>query len=241
MDNDHIVIIPTYNERDNIVKLVDEINALNLSLDILVVDDNSPDGTGDVVESLKGSKSNLEVLHREKKEGIGPAYIEGFRYALDKGRYKYIIQMDGDFSHNPKDIPRLLEGAGKNDVVVGSRYIKEGMVSGKWSIFRKFLSKGGNFYARFITGLKIKDCTAGFKCYKRRALQSIDFNKKFLNGYGFQIHILYELNRNDFTICEIPIFFEERKKGTSKMNLGITLEAFFSLIFIRLKDRVTKQ
>ena len=241
MHNNIAVIIPTYNEKDNIVRLIEEIDLLRLPVDILVVDDNSPDGTGDVVESIKKTKPNLDIIHRKKKQGIGPAYIEAFRHALKKGSYKYIIEMDADFSHNPKDIPRLIERAKQCDVIIGSRYVKGGGISNRWSFSRKFVSKFGNIYARFITGLKVNDCTAGFKCYREEALAALDFNRIFLNGYGFQVQILYELNRNKFGICEIPIFFDERIRGASKMNLHIVFEAFFSLIFMRMKDKFIKQ
>jgi dolichol-phosphate mannosyltransferase len=231
-----VVVVPTYNEKDNIVGIIDEINRIGVPVDILVVDDNSPDGTGHIAESAKTTRPNLDIIHRKRKEGIGPAYIEGFRRILDRGGYDYVIQMDADFSHNPKDIPRLLETARRSDVVVGSRYMKGGGVSDQWGAFRKFISRGGNIYARLITGLKVKDCTAGFKCYRREALQSIDLKKIFLNGYGFQIQIIYELNKKDFSIEEIPTFFNERIKGSSKMGLDIVLEAFFSLIVMRLRD-----
>ncbi len=237
MDNNIAVIIPTYNEKDNIVRLIEEINLLRLPVDILVVDDNSPDGTGNVVETIKKTKSNLDVIHREKKEGLGPAYVEAFRYVLTRPEYKYIVQMDADFSHNPKDIPRLFRMARQYYVVVGSRYVKGGRVSDRWNAVRKFISKGGNFYARLITGLKISDCTAGFKCYRREALKLLDLNKIHLNGYGFQIQTIYELNKKNISIEEIPIFFDERAKGASKMNLHIVFEAFFSLILLRLRDK----
>ncbi len=231
------LIIPTYNEKGNVVKLIDEIDRLNLPIDVLVVDDNSPDGTGGIVESLKVTKANLDVIHRKKKEGIGPAYIEAFRYALNKQRYDYIVHMDGDFSHNPKYIPRLLEAARRYDVVVGSRYVKGGGVSHAWNILRKFLSRFGNFYVRIVTGLRLNDCTGGFRCYRTEVLKSINFSKRFLNGYGFLVQMLYETQKNNFTICEIPIFFDERIEGTSKMNLNIMLEALFSLATLRLRDK----
>ena len=156
--NKTVVIIPTYNEKENIIKLIEEIYNLNLNIDILIVDDNSPDGTGEAVELIKKTKSNLDIIHRNKKEGLGPAYIEAFHYILNKEKYDYILHMDADFSHNPKSISQLLEVAKRNDVVIGSRYIKGGSISDKWNILRKFLSRSGNFYARFTTGLKLNDC-----------------------------------------------------------------------------------
>lgn len=237
MARDAIAIIPTYNEKENIVQLIDEINALGVPIDILVVDDNSPDGTGHIVESAKKTRPNLDIMHREKKVGIGPAYIEGFRLALkNKHNYKYFVQMDADFSHAPGDIPRFLETVCSHDVVIGSRYIKKGSVSEKWHPFRKFLSRFGNLYARFITGLRANDCTSGFRCTRREALVSIDFEKGFLNGYGFLIQMLYEMKKYNADICEIPIFFNERMGGKSKMNLSIMVEACFSLILLRLRD-----
>lgn len=235
MNKKTVVVVPTYNEKDNVVKLIDEINSLNLSLDILFVDDNSPDGTGGIIESIKKTKPNVNIIHREKKEGLGPAYIEAFRHILEKTGYEQVIQMDADFSHNPVDIPRLIEVVKQCDAAIGSRYIKGGGVSDKWNILRKLISKFGNFYARLITGLKIHDCTGGFRCYRRKTLEALDFSKDFLNGYGFQIQMAHELKKNNFDMHEVPIFFGERAKGYSKMNLHIIIEAFFSLISMRLK------
>ena len=236
MKNKVALVIPTYNERENIIEIIDFINKINSAIDVFIVDDNSPDGTGNLIERERSARKNLYIIHRVKKEGLGPAYIDGFKHVLKNKSYKYIIQMDADFSHNPEDIMRLLNMAKRCDVVVGSRYTHGGGVSEKWSVFRKFLSRIGNLYARLITGLKIKDCTSGFKCYRREALESVNLNKKFLNGYGFQIQILYELYRNGFSICEIPIFFEERGRGKSKMGLNIVFEAFFSLILLRIRN-----
>ncbi|UCD55389.1 MAG: polyprenol monophosphomannose synthase [Candidatus Omnitrophota bacterium] len=237
MDSNIVVVIPTYNEKDNIVRLIEEINLLKLPIDILIVDDNSPDGTGDLVASAKKTKPNLNIIHRKRKEGLGPAYIEAFRYILNKKNYDYVVQMDADFSHDPKDIPRLLEAIEGCGVVVGSRYTKGGKVSDTWNRLRKFISKSGNLYARCITGLRVNDCTAGFKCYRKGALESLDLNRMFLNGYGFQVQILYELKKNNCTLCEIPIFFDDRRRGTSKMTFNIVLEAFFSLALMRLKEK----
>ena len=234
--NNIIVVMPTYNERNNIVKMINAINALNLPIDILVVDDNSPDGTGELVESIKKSRTNLDIIHRKKKEGLGPAYREAFRFILNKDKYGYIIHMDADMSHSPKYIPILLEAIKKYDVAIGSRYVKGGAVSDLWNVPRKFLSRVGNFYAQIITGLKLKDCTGGFRCYRNQALKSIDFNKRFLNGYGFLIQMLYETSKNGFKIYEIPIYFAERERDLSKMNLSIMIEACLSLPLMRLRD-----
>ena len=231
-----VVIVPTYNEKDNIAKLINEVNRLGFVLDILIVDDNSPDGTGRVAESLKEKNPNLDIMHRKRKEGLGPAYIDAFRYVLNKKQYDYIVNMDSDFSHSPKEIHKLLEAAKLCDVVVGSRYVKGGGVSDEWNVFRKILSKFGNFYARFITGLKLRDCTSGFRCYKSSVLMSVNLNKKFLNGYGFLIQMLYEASKQGARIHEIPIFFDKRLTGASKMDLTIMLEACFSLLALRLKS-----
>lgn len=237
MTNSTAVVIPTYNEKDNIKKLIEEIRKISLPIDILVVDDNSPDGTGDIVESLKKECAGLDIIHRQKKEGIGPAYINGFRHILGTGQYALIITMDADFSHDPKDISRFLEAARDADVVIGSRYVALGGVSDEWSRLRKYISVCGNIYARMVTGLRVMDCTAGFKCYRSEALKTLDFDKIFLNGYGFQIQMIYELNKKNFRIKEIPIFFDERKKGRSKMHINIVAEAFYSLIIMAAKDK----
>lgn len=236
MANNIAVAIPTYNEKDNIVGMIDSLNSLELAIDIIVIDDNSPDGTGDAIESARRSRPNVDVIHRERKEGLGPAYVAAFRQILKKGTYDFVVQMDADFSHNPKDVVRLLDAAKHCDVVVGSRYVKNGGVSREWAAFRKFVSILGNLYARFITGLRVRDCTSGFKCYRRRALGAMDLDTIFLNGYGFQVQILYELNKKGALMREIPIFFEERTKGSSKMSVSIVIEAFFSLILLRLRD-----
>ncbi|MBN1353746.1 MAG: polyprenol monophosphomannose synthase [Candidatus Omnitrophica bacterium] len=241
MKNRAVVVIPTYNEKDNILRLVDEISGIVPGADILVVDDNSPDGTGDIAESASKTRPNLSVLHRCRKDGLGPAYIEAFRHLLKKNKYGYVVQMDADFSHSPKDIPRLIDAAADCDVAVGSRYTKGGAVTGKWHVARKCISQFGNVYARLVTGLGIGDCTAGFKCYNARVLEKIDFNRIFLNGYGFQIQMLYESKRNDFRICEIPIFFNERAKGKSKMDITIVWEAFISLLLMRARDLFSKK
>ena len=236
MQKNIVVVVPTYNEKENVLKLIDAIDGLGIPLDILMVDDNSPDGTGDIIEDARKTRKNLHIIHREKKQGIGPAYIEGFKHVLSNGAYDFVVQMDADFSHNPKDIPRLIKKAEECDVAVGSRYAKGGSVSDKWSISRKLISRFGNLYARLITGLKVNDATAGFKCYKTSSLKGINLDDIFLNGYGFQIQILYELYKKGFLICEVPIFFDERLMGKSKMSLNIVGEAFFSLIILRLKS-----
>lgn len=243
MDNNIALVIPTYNEKENIVKMIEMINALTLPIDILVVDDNSPDGTGRLVDSLKKEVPNISIIHRKEKKGLGPAYLDGFNKVRFDDRYKYAVQMDADFSHDPKDIGRLVNTLKemKCDVTVGSRYVKGGGVSDKWSFFRKFISRFGNFYANIVTGLKIKDCTSGFKAYRTEALRAMDFNTISLSGYGFQIQLLQEATRKNFKICEVPIYFDERAVGKSKMNYVIIWEAFFVLAVISLKEKLLKR
>ncbi|MCX6746395.1 MAG: polyprenol monophosphomannose synthase [Candidatus Parcubacteria bacterium] len=224
--NQGLVILPTYNERENIAKLVREILAQNLSLDILIVDDNSPDGTGQLVEDLRKIIPQLFILHREKKEGLGRAYISGFKWALDKS-YDYIFEMDADFSHQPRYLSSFLEAIKGSDLVLGSRYIKGGGTQG-WSWLRELISRAGCFYAQIILGLKIKDLTGGFKCYRRKVLESIDLNKIKSNGYMFQIEMTYKAIKKGFKIKEIPFIFQERARGRSKFNKKIIWEAIIN-------------
>ncbi len=221
--NKALIILPTYNEKENIEKLIREILAQNLNLDILVVDDNSPDKTGQVVEALKIKLPQLFILHREEKQGLGKAYIAGFKWALARS-YDYILEMDADFSHQPKYLPDLLKAVQDNDLVLGSRYIKGGGVKG-WSFSRQIISRLGCFYARLILGLPFKDLTGGFKCFRRQVLESIDFDSINSNGYMFQIEMTYRAYGKNFKIKELPIIFLEREHGKSKFNKQIFLEA----------------
>ena len=224
--NQGLVILPTYNEKENIEKLIKEILAQNLNLDILVVDDNSPDGTGQLVEEFKKVIPQLFILHREKKEGLGLAYLAGFKWALEKG-YDYIFEMDADFSHQPKYLRDLLAAIRDCDLAIGSRYIKGGGTEG-WSKIRELISRCGCMYAKIILGLKINDLTGGFKCYRRRVLEKIDLDKVESNGYMFQIEMTFKAIKNNFKVQEIPIIFIERAQGKTKFNKKIIWEALIN-------------
>jgi len=223
MNSKSLVIIPTYNEVENIEKLIGLIGSHLPDASILVVDDNSPDGTGDVVERLMRRYSHLDLLRRSGKLGLGTAYISGFRYALEKG-FDYIFEMDADFSHNPRYLPRFLEAIKDADLVIGSRYVDGGGVE-NWSFLRKIISMGGSFYARTILSVPIRDLTGGFKCFRRETLESIDLDCVYSEGYSFQIEMTYRAYKNNLRIREIPIVFTERAGGKSKMSRRIFLEA----------------
>ena len=227
-----IIVVPTYNEKDNIENLVNEILGLNLDIHVLIVDDNSPDGTGDIVDELVGRLDEVHVIHRSGKLGLGSAYREGFRYALNAGA-EYIIEMDADFSHNPDRIPLLLEKAESADVVVGSRYLN-GVSVVNWPIRRLMLSYFANIYTRVITGLKISDCTGGYKCFNRKVLAAIDLDSIKSDGYSFQIEMNVRCIERGFKIDEIPIIFIDRHAGTSKMSKKIVREAVFMVWRLRL-------
>lgn len=227
-----IVVTPTYNERDNIEDLVKEILGLNLDIHILIVDDNSPDGTGDIADALAGRLDEVHVIHRRGKLGLGSAYREGFRYALDAGA-EYILEMDADFSHNPDRIPALLKRAETVDVVIGSRYLN-GISVVNWPIRRLILSYLANLYTRIITGLKISDCTSGYKCFRRRVLSALDLDSMKSDGYSFQIEMNVRCVEKGFTIAEIPIIFIDRHAGTSKMSRRIVLEAVIMVWRLRI-------
>jgi len=228
------IILPTYNESKNIRELIARIFALAIpGLQILVVDDGSPDGTGQLVEEMVKNESRLHILHRQEKRGLGPAYLAGFQYCLDQGA-DYLFEMDADFSHDPKYIPVMLEAAKQYDLVLGSRYIKGGGVR-NWNFTRRLISKFGNIYARAILLSPVKDMTGGFKCFNRRVLESLDLNNIESLGYNFQIELTYKVLNQGFTIKEVPIIFTERKGGKSKFNLGIVLESFIKVIQLRFK------
>lgn len=218
-----MVVIPTYNERDNIEKLVNEIFGLNLDIHILIVDDNSPDGTGDIADILAKKHDKVHVIHRQGKMGLGSAYIAGFKYALDAGAEK-ILEMDADFSHNPDRLPHFIEKSEEYDLVIGSRYLN-GVSVVNWPIRRLMLSYFANVYTRVITGLRISDCTGGFKCFNRKVLEVIDLDKIRSDGYSFQIEMNFRCVENGFKVGEIPIIFIDRHAGTSKMSRKIVREA----------------
>lgn len=220
-----VVIVPTYNERENVEKLVSAVEAATDQADILFVDDNSPDGTGRIVEDLGKKNPRVFGLHREKKQGLGRAYIAGFNWALERG-YAFIMEMDADFSHNPQDIPRFLKAAEDADLVLGSRYVN-GIRVINWPLGRLMLSKGAGVYVRTITGMPFSDPTGGFKCFRREVLTNIPLDLVHSNGYSFQIEMTHQAWMRGFKIADLPIVFEERHEGTSKMNSGIVREALW--------------
>jgi dolichol-phosphate mannosyltransferase len=226
-----LTIIPTYNERENLPRLVSALLKEEPALEALVIDDASPDGTGDIAESLARETWRVQVLHRKGKLGLGTAYVAGFEYALNHG-YDRVVQMDADFSHRPEDVPRLLRAAEFADVAIGSRNIRGGRVE-NWSLLRRCVSKGGSLYARTLLDLPIKDCTAGFKCLRREVLEAIDFSGLKSNGYGFQVEMNHLCHYAGFRIAEIPVIFPDRSAGHSKMSSDIFLEA--GLLVLKLR------
>ncbi|MBL8633533.1 MAG: polyprenol monophosphomannose synthase [Myxococcales bacterium] len=222
--NEALIIIPTYNERDNLKTLCDQVLAALPSADLLIVDDNSPDGTGQLADEMAAKNPRIQVLHRSGKLGLGTAYIAGFRYALSKG-YEFIFEMDADFSHDPVYLPALL-GAAKDGagVVIGSRRVPGGGTE-NWGISRQLISSGGSLYARTILGLDVRDLTSGFKCFRREVLAAIDLDAVRSNGYSFQIEMTYRAIRKGFSVAEVPIIFIDRRAGQSKMSSKIFAEA----------------
>lgn len=235
-----IVIIPTYNEIENIKEIVEAVMSLSNNFHVLVVDDNSPDGTASLVCQLQLQYSERLFLEvREGKNGLGTAYVHGFKWALQRS-YDYIIEMDADFSHNPLDLPRLLETCmSGTDVAIGSRYVT-GVNVVNWPLNRVLLSYFASVYVRLITGMEIKDTTAGFVCYRRKVLESIDLNKIRFVGYAFQIEMKYRAYVKRFVIKEVPIIFTDRTKGQSKMSKGIIREAILGVIVLRFKQLVNR-
>ncbi|MEK7484898.1 MAG: polyprenol monophosphomannose synthase [Planctomycetota bacterium] len=224
---DVLIIVPTYNEIDNLEPLIQAIFQHVPQSHILVVDDNSPDGTGKRADLLAQQESRIQVLHRSQKEGLGQAYLAGFRYALQKN-YRIIVQMDADFSHPPELLPKLIAPCreGSADLCLGSRYVKGGHIEG-WSFFRRTISSFGSIYARFWLRVSVRDLTGGFKCWKREVLESIEFENLQSSGYCFQIELTYRAHLHHFKIVEIPIHFPERIYGKSKMSMKIALEAAY--------------
>lgn len=235
--SDAIVIIPTYNEIENIEAIIRAVFSQDKVFHVLVVDDNSPDHTADKVKMLQAEfKDQLFLLKRHKKTGLGVAYIAGFKWSLER-QYDYIFEMDADFSHNPNDLIKLYEACAIHgaDVSVGSRYVK-GITVVNWPMSRILLSYGASRYVRFITRMKVKDSTAGFVCYKRAVLEAIDLNKIKFVGYAFQIEMKFKAHKKEFNIVEIPVIFKDRVKGKSKMSGGIITEAIFGVINLKLKS-----
>jgi dolichol-phosphate mannosyltransferase len=228
-----LVIIPTYNESENIERLVHEVFTNLPHTEILIIDDNSPDGTGRIADTLAGLKSAVHVIHRPKKMGMGNAYNHGFRYAVEHG-YDVVFEMDADFSHKPSDLPRLLDGLQHNGLVIGSRYV-DGGGTVNWGISRKLISRFGNFYARVILGMRVRDITAGFRCYNVEALKKVDLDQVKADGYGFQVEMAYRIKQAGYSIKEVPITFEDRRAGQSKMSKDIVIEAFIRVLMMRFK------
>ncbi|HSD64496.1 MAG TPA: polyprenol monophosphomannose synthase [Ignavibacteriaceae bacterium] len=234
MPEKSLIIIPTYNELENISRLIPQLLSMYENLDILIVDDNSPDGTGNYVEELTVKNAEVKLIRREKKQGLGTAYIAGFKYALQHS-YDYIFEMDADFSHDPKEIKNMLEAIKDYDLVLGSRYVR-GVNVINWPMRRLLLSYSANKYTRFITGMKIQDATGGFKCFRRKVLESINLDKIKSNGYAFQIEMTFKAWKKGFKVGEIPIIFFDRVKGSSKMSKKIVREAIFMVWKLRLRS-----
>jgi dolichol-phosphate mannosyltransferase len=233
-DKKSLVIIPTYNEMDNIKRLIPDILQRYGNIDVLVVDDNSPDGTGNYVASLGESNPRIKIIQREKKLGLGTAYITGFKYAI-QNKYDFVFEMDADFSHDPGEIENFLSAIENNDLVLGSRYLT-GVNVINWPMRRLILSYFANFYTRFITGLPIHDATGGFKCFRREVLEVINLDKIKSNGYAFQIEMTFKAWKKGFRIKEISIIFVDRVKGNSKMSKKIVREAVFMVWKLRLRS-----
>ncbi|HPW78569.1 MAG: Undecaprenyl-phosphate mannosyltransferase [Bacteroidetes bacterium ADurb.Bin037] len=240
MQEKKLVVIPTYNEKENAEKIVRKVFSLNEPFDILVVDDGSPDGTADIIRNLINEfPDRLHLLERKGKLGLGTAYMDGFRLGLEKG-YTYLIEMDADFSHNPEDLPRLVDACRKGaDVSIGSRYCK-GISVINWPIGRVLMSWFASVFVRTVLNMPVYDCTAGFICYHRKVLEAIDFDWIRMKGYGFQISMKYYAYRLGFKVVEIPIIFVDRTEGTSKMSSSIFGEAFWGVIKLRFR-RIRKK
>jgi dolichol-phosphate mannosyltransferase len=232
--NDTLIIVPTYNERENLPRMAEKLLSLPVGVDVLVVDDNSPDGTGKIADELASKHPQIHVLHRTEKNGLGRAYIAGFKWALEH-KYKFIFEMDCDFSHDPNDIPAFLEAAKDADLVLGSRYVG-GIRVINWPLSRLMLSRFAGKYVALVIGMPFTDPTGGYKCFRRRALQSLNLDKIRSSGYGFQIELTNKLWRQGFKIVEVPIIFTDRTHGQSKMAGGIVNEAFWLVWLLWLQN-----
>jgi dolichol-phosphate mannosyltransferase len=230
-----VVCLPTYNERENLEAMVSALGEV-LPRDglILVIDDDSPDGTGEIADRLAAERGDVEVLHRPQKEGLGPAYLAGFRRALELGA-DLVMEMDCDFSHDPADVPRLVAAAADADLVLGSRYVRGGGTR-NWGLVRRGISRGGSLYAQVLLGVNVRDLTGGFKCYRRRVLETIDLDAIHSRGYAFQIETTYRTLRAGFRVVEVPIVFADREVGGSKMSRSIVLEAIWKVPALRLSS-----
>jgi dolichol-phosphate mannosyltransferase len=231
------LILPTYNEAENVEAMLRaalaQLASTGLEHTILVVDDSSPDGTGEIAGRLADEHRQVRVMHRPMKQGLGRAYLAGFESALANGA-ELVLEMDADFSHDPADLPRLIAAAGAADLVLGSRYVPGGGVE-NWGTTRRILSRGGSWYARVLLGVPVRDLTGGFKCFNRRVLEAIDLNGVHADGYGFQIELTYRAIKAGFTVAEVPILFRERREGQSKMTARIALEAVWKVPALRLR------
>ncbi len=230
-----LIILPTYNEAENVLQVSKEGLAQDPSLEILVVDDNSPDGTADLVESSMAQEPRLHLLRRERKLGLGSAYLAGFRYGLEHG-YDLILSMDCDLSHNPNDLPRLLAAAAESDLVIGSRYVPGGGIS-NWRLHRRLLSRFANLYTRVLLRLPVHDCTSGYRCYSRRVLEAVDPFTIRSSGYSFLEEMVWRVHRAGFRIREVPILFEDRKAGSSKIDRVEIFQAAWHVLVTALKGR----
>ena len=230
------VILPTYNEAENLERVVGAIlEQLPAPRQVLIVDDNSPDGTGELADRLAEADESVSVLHRERKEGLGPAYLAGFRIALDGGAER-IVEMDADLSHDPAYLPQLIEATGNADLAIGSRYVPGGGVT-DWGAVRRFISRGGSAYARLALGIPIRDLTGGFKCFRRIVLETIDLDSIQARGYAFQVETTYRTIKSGFRVVEVPIVFKDRADGTSKMSKSIVAEAIWRVPAMRCRRR----
>jgi len=225
-----VVCLPTYNERENLAAMLRALG--DKGVRVLVIDDSSPDGTGELADRLAEELDYVSVLHRPNKEGLGPAYLAGFRHALADGA-DLVLEMDCDFSHDPNDVPRLVAAAGDADVVLGSRYVAGGGVR-NWGLLRRVISAGGSWYARVLLQVRVRDLTGGFKCYRRAVLEAIDLDAVHSKGYAFQIETTYRALRAGFTVVEVPITFSDREAGGSKMSKAIVAEAIWKVPLFRL-------
>jgi dolichol-phosphate mannosyltransferase len=230
------LVVPTYNEASNIERLVGAVRrVLPSSRRILIVDDSSPDGTGEIADRLAAESDDLEVLHRPSKEGIGPAYLAAFAHALEQGA-GLVVQMDADFSHDPAYLPRLLDASRNADLVLGSRYVPGGGVT-EWGPARRLISRGGGLYARLVLGVQVRDLTSGFKCWRRAVLEAIDLDSVSSRGYAFQVEMTYQAIREGFRVAEVPIVFRDRRVGSSKMSGSIVGEAIWRVPALRFGRR----
>lgn len=235
-----LVIVPTYNERENLPRLVPAILDQGESFHVLVVDDNSPDGTGKIADDLAAADARVHVLHRDGKRGLGTAYVAGFKWALDCG-FDYVFEMDADFSHDPRYLPALLEATEtRYDLTLGSRYVAGGGTT-DWGIVRKLISRGGNIYAGLILGLPVVDATGGFRCYRRQVLETLNLDSIRSNGYSFQIEMVYRTMQAGFRIGETPIMFPDRRVGRSKMSRRIVLEALLAVWRLRFSQPAARR